>query len=150
MLSTFLILSIHRTKIAWKGLRMKAERTNNLTRRWTGPQPEARPGILPGLGNAITCPPSAIMSRPAIKDEFTRAKISRQRKYQLRMQRDGRCTECGKPVIQGSRCLMHLIRARERQRSKRHLQRRYFSTMSYRLQAESVAAIASKRWMVRN
>jgi len=32
--------------------------------------------------------------RPAIIDEFTQLKVSRQRKYQLRMQRDKRCSEC--------------------------------------------------------
>ncbi len=70
----------------------------------------------------------------AIKDEFTFLKISRQRKYQLRMQRDKRCTECGQPAAEGSRCLEHLVRARERQRKKRGLKRRYVNTLSYRLQ----------------
>ena len=45
--------------------------------------------------------------RKRIQDEFTELPISRQRKYQLRMQRDKRCTECGQPAIQGSRCLKH-------------------------------------------
>jgi hypothetical protein len=70
-----------------------------------------------------------------IIDEFTHLKISRQRKYQLRMQRDRRCTECGEPVVEGSRCLKHLIKARERQRKKRGLRRRYYNTLSYKLQA---------------
>jgi hypothetical protein len=73
-----------------------------------------------------------------IKDEFTHLAISRQRKYQLRMQRDGRCTECGEAVVEGSRCLKHLIKARERQRKKRGLRRRYYNTLSYKL--ESAAA----------
>ena len=72
--------------------------------------------------------------RKRIKDEFTHLKISRQRKYQLRMLRDKRCTECGEPAVQGSRCLKHLIKARERQRKKRGLKRRYYNTLSYRLQ----------------
>lgn len=76
--------------------------------------------------------------RRRINDEFTHLKISRQRKYQLRMQRDKRCTECGEPAPEGSRCLKHLIKARERQRSKRGLKRRYRNTLSYRL--ESLAA----------
>src|SRR5215813_5931489 len=75
--------------------------------------------------------------RRRIQDEFTNLPISRQRKYQLRMQRDKRCTECGEPAIQGSRCLKHLVKARERQRRKRGLKRRYYNTLSYRL--ESVA-----------
>jgi hypothetical protein len=61
-------------------------------------------------------------------------RTSRQRKYQLRMLRDKRCTECGEPAVQGSRCLKHLIKARERQRKKRGLKRRYYNTLSYRLQ----------------
>lgn len=75
--------------------------------------------------------------RARIDDEFTHLKISRQRKYQLRMQRDRRCTECGDPVIQGSRCLKHLIKARERQRKKRGLKRRYYNTLSYKLEASA-------------
>jgi hypothetical protein len=81
----------------------------------------------------------------AIKDEFTFLNISRQRKYQLRMQRDKRCTECGAPAVQGSRCVEHLVRARERQRKKRGLKRRYLNTLSYRLQNVSRAARARAR-----
>ena len=73
--------------------------------------------------------------RKPIQDEFTNLRISRQRKYQLRMQREKRCTECGAPAIQGSRCLKHLIKARERQRRKRGLKRRYYNTLSYKLEA---------------
>jgi hypothetical protein len=51
------------------------------------------------------------------------------------MQRERRCTECGAPAIKGSRCLKHLVKARERQRKKRGLKRRYYNTLSYRLQA---------------
>ena len=43
--------------------------------------------------------------RMRIRDEFTELPISRQRKYQWRMQRDRRCTECGEPAALGSRCL---------------------------------------------
>jgi hypothetical protein len=74
------------------------------------------------------------MPKPAIKDEFTDLKISRQRKYQLRKQRDGLCTECGKPAVQGLRCLEHMVRARERQREKMGLLKRYTKTLSYRLE----------------
>src|SRR6516162_7360292 len=77
--------------------------------------------------------------RKRIQDEFTDLPISRQRKYQLRMQRDKRCTECGQPAIQGSRCLKHLVKARERQRKKRGLKRRYYNTLSYRLEAAMAA-----------
>jgi hypothetical protein len=72
--------------------------------------------------------------RKLIKDEFTRLPISRQRKYQLRMKRDRRCTECGAPTAKGSRCVKHLVKARERQRKKYGLRRRYRNTLSYQLQ----------------
>lgn len=79
-----------------------------------------------------------------IEDEFTHLKISRQRKYQLRMLRDKRCTECGAPAVQGTRCLKHLIRARERQRSVRGLKRRYYNTLSYQLERQSAPARKTK------
>ena len=82
-------------------------------------------------------PLGTIMRKP-IKDEFTKLRISRQRKYQLRMLRDGRCTECGAPGAAGSRCLKHLVSARERQRKKRGLKRRYYNTLSYRLEAADI------------
>src|SRR4029078_12244872 len=72
--------------------------------------------------------------RKRIEDEFTYLPVSRQRKYQLRMQRDQRCTECGEQAVQGSRCLKHLVKARERQRKKRGMKRRYYGTLSYKLQ----------------
>lgn len=75
--------------------------------------------------------------RKRIEDEFTYLPISRQRKYQLRRERDKCCTECGEPAVQGSRCLKHLVKARERQRKKRGLKRRYYGTLSYKLQAVS-------------
>ena len=74
--------------------------------------------------------------RKRIEDEYTHLPVSRQRKYQLRMKRDRRCTECGEPAVQGSRCLKHLVKARERQRKKRGLKRRYRGTLSYRLEAK--------------
>lgn len=74
------------------------------------------------------------MKRP-IDDEFALLPISRQRKYQLRRARDGRCTQCGEPVVQGKRCLKHLVQARERQRRNQGLKRRYFGTLSYQLEA---------------
>jgi hypothetical protein len=73
--------------------------------------------------------------RKPIMDEFTHLPISRQRKYQLRMRRDKRCSECGEPAAQGSRCVKHLVKARERQRKKRGLKRRYYNTLSYKLEA---------------
>ena len=72
-----------------------------------------------------------------IQDEFTGMPISRQRKYQLRMQRDNRCTECGEPAAEGSRCVKHLVMARELQRERRGVKRRYYGTLSYKLEALS-------------
>ena len=72
--------------------------------------------------------------RKKIEDEFTDRPVSRQRKYQMRKQRDGLCTVCGEPAVQGSRCLMHLVAAREHQRQKRGMKRRYTTTLSYKLQ----------------
>jgi hypothetical protein len=83
--------------------------------------------------------------RKAIEDEFTALPVSRQRKYQLRMQRDKRCTECGEPAAAGSRCVNHLVMARERQRRKRGLKRRYYGTLSYQLQELKKATAAAKR-----
>lgn len=78
--------------------------------------------------------------RNRIQDEYTGLQISRQRKYQLRMKRDKKCTECGQPAAEGSRCLKHLVKARERQRKKRGLKRRYFNTLSYKLQGGAPVA----------
>ena len=70
-----------------------------------------------------------------ILDEFTKLPVSRQRKYQLRMRRDNRCTECGEAAAKGaSRCAEHLIRARERQRKRNGNQRRYEGASSYRIE----------------
>ena len=70
----------------------------------------------------------------SIKDEFTRLKVSRQRKYQLRMARDKRCIICGEPSNIGERCLRHLVKARERQRKRLGLKKRYKASRSYQLE----------------
>lgn len=59
------------------------------------------------------------MSRVAIQDEFTNLSISRQRKYQLRMARDGRCTKCGQPAVSVSLCENCLKLHRESRRAAR-------------------------------
>jgi len=79
--------------------------------------------------------------RKPIQDEFTHLPISRQRKYQLRMQRDGRCSECGQPAVRGSRCLKHLEQVRERQRKQKGFKRRYRAALSYRLASEQAGSI---------
>ena len=72
-----------------------------------------------------------------IEDELTHLPVSRQRRYQLRKKRDHCCAQCGEPVAPGSRalCLEHLIRARENQRRKLRLRRRYSNALSYNLKA---------------
>jgi hypothetical protein len=72
--------------------------------------------------------------RRKIVDEFTALTVSRQRKYQLRKRRDNLCTECGQPAVSASRCLRHLVKAREKQRDMQGLKRRYYRTLSYKLQ----------------
>ena len=71
-----------------------------------------------------------------IQDEFTKLEISRQRKWQLRRERDGCCTECGEKVASQNLCMHHLVLARERQRSRNGNQRRYQS-LSYLLEKQA-------------
>ena len=75
--------------------------------------------------------------RKPIKDKFTKLKISRQWRYQLRMRRDKRCVICGEPAIRGPMCLEHMVKARERQRMRLGLKRRHHNALSYRLQRKS-------------
>ena len=72
-----------------------------------------------------------------IKDKFTKLKISRQWRYQLRMRRDKRCVICGEPITRGLMCLEHMVKARERQRKRLGLKRRHRNALSYRLQREA-------------
>jgi hypothetical protein len=83
--------------------------------------------------------------RPKIKDKFSDLPISRQRKYQLRMQRDKRCIICGAPAAAGSKCLKHLTQIRERQRKVRGLKRRYKNSMSYKLENGTYTQISKPR-----
>src|SRR5690348_5178710 len=82
--------------------------------------------------------------RPPIRDEFWKLNISRQRKYQLRMQRDKRCTICGAVAERSSRCLKHLVLQRERQRALKGLKRRYLNTVSYLWEAKQKKQQSSK------
>ena len=75
------------------------------------------------------------MSKP-IKDKFSKLKISRQWRYQLRMRRDKRCVICGTPITRGLMCLDHMVAARERQRLG--LKRRHRNALTYRLQRKEV------------
>ena len=71
-----------------------------------------------------------------IKDEFTALPISRQRKYQLRMQREGRCRTCGEPTSGGHHCLKHLVGCREKSRKRRGSKGRWKHARSYTLEQE--------------
>jgi hypothetical protein len=79
--------------------------------------------------------PSAEMPKE-IKDEFTDLPVSRQRKYQLRMARDGRCIICGEPEVGSLSCLKHLIQNRERARRVIEATSRLKGARSYRLEQE--------------
>jgi hypothetical protein len=81
-----------------------------------------------------------------VRDEFTDLPISRQRKYQLRMQRDKRCHICGEPLVgSGFLCLKHLVEAREWARKRFRRKRRSYNSGSYKLQAKAAASAARKR-----
>ncbi len=58
--------------------------------------------------------------------------VSRQRKYQLRRQKEGRCVICGKPKVSATFCLDHMIATRERLRKLTGAVKRRKS-LSYRL-----------------
>lgn len=73
---------------------------------------------------------------PAIIDELTELPISRQRRYQLRKRREGRCVRCGQEAIQGGCfCETHRqlnnITIREAQRRRFGLKNRYYDAESY-------------------
>ena len=83
---------------------------------------------------------SSVEMPKAIKDEFTDLPVSRQRRYQLRMQRDRRCVICGEPEVGPFFCLKHLIQTRERARRKLGTKRRWKGARSYRLEREMKSA----------
>jgi hypothetical protein len=47
---------------------------------------------------------------------------------------------CGAPAIKRSRCLKHLVKAREQQRKKYGTKRRYRNALSYRLEGKNPLA----------
>jgi hypothetical protein len=81
----------------------------------------------------------------AIKDEFTELLISRQRRYQMRKQRDKRCQMCGGPVITGSFCLLHLTENRERVRKRLGYKLRYNNALTYRLASKEAKKLVQVR-----
>lgn len=66
-----------------------------------------------------------------IRDEFTARRISRQRKYQLRRQKQGRCIICGKrSVPDHDRCPRHRLLQDKRNRKWRVVARRAASRLA--------------------
>ena len=80
-----------------------------------------------------------------IHDEFTDLPVSRQRKSQLRRQRDGLCIICGQPQSSSHDCLKHFLAARERQRNRQGSVRRNFGSKSYQLEALGPAALKRRK-----
>jgi hypothetical protein len=70
-----------------------------------------------------------------IKDKFTRLKVSRQRKYQLCMLQQRRCTICGEAAVTRSHCLRHAIMTRETSRARMSFRERYLGAHTYQIQA---------------
>ena len=70
-----------------------------------------------------------------LKDQYTEAKLSRQRKYQLRHQDKGLCIYCAAPAVLGVLCLRHAIRVREDMRKRKKCKKRFFSS-SYRMEQQ--------------
>lgn len=83
--------------------------------------------------------------RRRIEDEFSDLPMSRQRKYQLRMKKQGWCTLCGEPAATAAYCLLHAIKSRERNRAGMKSQRRYLAAQSYQLQVSAPLAKAAGR-----
>ena len=74
-------------------------------------------------------------AEPHMSDaEIAALPISQQRKYQLRMKRDGRCTICGAPASQGLRCPKHMVQQRESKRKAVGTKKRWKHALSYRLE----------------
>lgn len=68
-----------------------------------------------------------------IIDQFTRKKMSRQRKWQLRHKARGLCVQCNQPAVSKSFCLKHLIAAREESRRRLGATKRHTGAHSYKL-----------------
>ena len=78
-----------------------------------------------------------------ISDKFSKLKISRQRKWQLRRKAAGLCVRCGDKAVVGDHCLKHAIAKRERARKQFGCKRKNNSLTS-RIQKQ--VADAKKVW----
>jgi len=78
------------------------------------------------------------MSLPII-DQFTDLPITRQRKWQLRKQAEGKCITCGAPAVVAFFCLKHAVGKREYERVKEGFKFRKPSCKTYQLEAQEAA-----------
>ena len=77
---------------------------------------------------------SSVAMSETIKDEFSDLPVCRGRKYQLRMERDGRCIICGESAVGRFYCLKHMVKVRERARRRIGAKKRLKGARSYRLE----------------
>src|SRR6266404_9365146 len=73
-----------------------------------------------------------------ITDEFTDLPISRQRKKQLRWEKNGRCETCGALAVTNHHCLRDAVKDRERQRRPKGYVKRHRNAASYIIQRKRV------------
>lgn len=77
----------------------------------------------------------ALRRHRIIQDEFSEQKMSRQRRWQKRKERDGLCSVCGQKAVMNQLCLKHAVAQREHQRKARGSKKR-IKSKSYRLEQE--------------
>ena len=83
-------------------------------------------------------------SNARIIDEFSDLPVSRQRKYQLRQQKAGKCIRCGRPRCSPNYCLDHWVAEREAHRRRTGAAKRLRSK-SYRMEEMAKRALKQKR-----
>lgn len=74
-----------------------------------------------------------------IHDRFSNLPLTKQRKWQLRREKENNCIICGEPAVVSRYCLKHAIAVRERQRQRIPCQRiprqrRNYGSRTYKLQ----------------
>lgn len=57
-----------------------------------------------------------LMSNSPIQDKFTKLKVSKQRRYQLRNRQNGKCEICAKNAVKWNLCNEHVNKAKKRYR----------------------------------
>lgn len=78
-----------------------------------------------------------------IQDELAALPISRQRRYQLRKHRDGKCHICGQPAVNAWHCARHAVVFRENQRSHIGATRRNLRAASYFYNSNTAESVSS-------